>query len=284
MHTAFVTVLAAAAVLVPAAGFAQSATLRVGAAKVDVTPTVDELPERYEGILDRLYSRAVVIEDGGTAAALVSVDAGSVPDAVWQSVAATVESELGIPAANLLLTATHTHSAPPQPAEPYAQKIVESLRAAQQRLAPARLGYGTGVSHINVNRNRIDPTTRRWWEGPNDDGPSDKTVAVVKFETPDGDPIAVYYNDAMHAVAAGQLDLVSGDAPGAASRYIEDSFDDEIVALWSSGAAGDQNPRYFEQTYALREIRIRDYAARGIDISPSPPGGMELLMSMPRAA
>src|SRR5690606_36401873 len=126
MHTAFVTVLVAAAVFIPAAGLAQNATLRVGAAKVDITPAVDELPERYEGILDRLYSRAVVIEDGGTAAALVSVDAGGVPDAVWQSVATAVEGELGIPITNLLLTATHTHSAPPHPAGPYAQKIVES--------------------------------------------------------------------------------------------------------------------------------------------------------------
>ena len=67
----------------------------------------------------------------------------------------------------------------------------------------------------------------------------------------------------MHAVAAGQLDLVSGDAPGTTSKYIEDSFDDKVVALWSSGAAGDQNPIYFQQTYDLREIRIKDYAKRG---------------------
>jgi neutral ceramidase len=277
MHTAFVTIFVLAAVITPSPSLAQSSTLRVGAAKVDVTPAVEELPQSYDGILDQLYARAIVIDDGRAAAALVTVDAGIVPDAVWQSVATAVESELGIPAGNLLLTATHTHSAPPQPAGPFAQRIVESVRLAAQRLAPARLGYGTGVSYINVNRNIIDPITRRWWEGPNYDGPSDKTVAVIAFESPDGDPIAVYYNYAMHAVAAGQLDLVSGDAPGAASRYIEDAFDDEIVALWSSGAAGDQNPLYFHQTYALREIRIRDYAARGIDIGNSmPPGGQGL--------
>ena len=80
------------------------------------------------------------------------------------------------------------------------------------------------------------PQTKRWWEGPNYDGPSDKTVAVIKFESLNGTPIAVYYNYAMHGVAAGQLDLVSGDAPGTTSKYIEDSFDDKIVALWSSGA------------------------------------------------
>jgi hypothetical protein len=78
----------------------------------------------------------------------------------------------------------------------------------------------------------------------------------------------------MHGVAAGQLDLVSGDAPGTTSKYIEDTFDDKIVALWSSGAAGDQNPLYYQQTYDLREIRIKEYASRGVDISNSmPPGG-----------
>ena len=57
-------------------------------------------------------------------------------------------------------------------------EVVE-VRLAKQRLAPARVGYGTGVSYINVNRNIIDPKTRRWWEGPNYEGPSDKTVAVI---------------------------------------------------------------------------------------------------------
>jgi hypothetical protein len=89
----------------------------------------------------------------------------------------------------------------------------------------------------------------------------------------------------MHAVAAGQLDMVSGDAPGTTSRYIEDSFDDKIVALWSSGASGDQNPRYYQQTYDLREIRIKEYASRGIDISNSmPPGGQGLNKKDPAVA
>ncbi|HEY4363063.1 MAG TPA: neutral/alkaline non-lysosomal ceramidase N-terminal domain-containing protein [Bryobacteraceae bacterium] len=259
------------------AASAQNTALRVGAAKVDVTPAANALPQNYEGILDHIYSRAIVIDNGSAAAALITVDAGGVPDAVWQAVSKQLESELGIPAKNVLLTATHSHSVPGQPAGPYTQKIVESVRLAKQRLAPARVGYGTGLSYINVNRNIIDPQTRRWWEGPNYEGPSDKTVAVIKFESLSGEPIAVYYNYAMHGVAAGQLDLVSGDAPGTTSKYIEDSFDDKIVAVWSSGAAGDQNPIYFQQTYDLREIRIKDYAKRGIDISNSmPPGGQGL--------
>jgi hypothetical protein len=102
-------------------------------------------------------------------------------------------------------------------------------------------------------------------------------VAVIKFEALNGDPIAVYYNYAMHAVITGTLDLVSGDAPGAASRYIESHFNDKVVALWSEGAAGDQNPIYFQQTYDLRKIRIDDFAKQGKDISNAmPPGGQGL--------
>ena len=266
-------------------GFAQNLSLKAGAAKVDVTPAESELPRNYEGILDHLYARAIVLDDGTTSAALISLDAGGVSEQIWQNVTRQVESELGIPAKNVLMTATHTHSAPGQQAGRYVPKIVESVRLAKQRLAPARVGYGNGVSYINVNRNIIDPQTKRWWEGPNYDGPSDKTVAVVKFETLTGEPIAVYYNYAMHAVAAGQLDMVSGDAPGTTSRYIEDSFDDKIVALWSSGASGDQNPLYYQQTYDLREIRIKEYASRGIDISNSmPPGGQGLNKKDPAIA
>jgi neutral ceramidase len=259
------------------AAYAQNASLRVGAAKIDITPAANALPKNYEGILDHIHSRAIVIDNGTSTAALITVDAGAVPDPIWQAVSKQLESELGIPAKNVLLTATHSHSVPGQPAGPYTQKIVESVRLAKQRLAPARIGYGTGVSYINVNRNIIDPKTRRWWEGPNYDGPSDKTVAVMKFETVAGEPIAVYYNYAMHAVTVGQLDLVSADAPGTTSKYIEDSLDGKVVALWSSGAAGDQNPIYFQQTFDLRDIRTKEYAKRGIDISNAmPPGGQGL--------
>ena len=38
----------------------------------------------------------------------------------------------------------------------YVQKIVQSVRLARQRMVPARMGYSTGVSYINVNRQIID--------------------------------------------------------------------------------------------------------------------------------
>jgi len=262
-----------------------SSPIRVGAAKVDVTPSENERPKNSLGVLDRLYARAIVLDNGATSAALISVDAGAIPDALWQTVSGQIEKELGIPPARVLLTATHTHSAGGPRGSSYSQKIVESVRLAKQKLTAARIGYGTGVSYINVNRQIVDPTTGRWWEGANYDGPSDKTVAVITFAGLDGSPIAVYYNYAVHAVIAGQLDQISADIPGAASRYVEDSFDDRVVALWSSGAAGDQNPIYYQQTYDLREIRVKDYAKRGVDISNAmPPGGEGLNRSDPTVA
>lgn len=254
---------------------APAASLSVGAAKVDITPALSDLKKPYYGINDNIYSRAVVINNGNTTVALVSVDIGGINDEMADRILAKITATSGIPARNILITATHTHSVPfGISGDAFESKIASAVKLAKDKLQPARVGYGEGVSYINVNRNIIEPDTRRWWEGPNYDGPSDKTVAVVTFESLAGKPIAIYYNYAMHGVISGMFDQVSGDVPGATSRYLENNFDDEAVVLWSTGACGDQNPIYYQQTYDLREIRVKEYAKRGIDISNKmPPGG-----------
>jgi hypothetical protein len=259
------------------AGFGNAATaksLQAGAAKVDITPDAANLPKGIEGINDHIFVRAIVVDSGVTRAAMVTADVGMIPTPIWKSVTARAEKELKIPAKQLLLTATHTHSAWPPAAPVFEEKIMAALHEAVRHIQPATMSYGTGVSYINVNRNIIDPVTHRWWEGANYDGPSDKTVAVVTFATPAGKPIGVYYNYAVHGVLTGQLDQVGGDIQGATSAYIEDSLGPDAVAVYSNGAAGDQDPIYFQQTYDLRDIRIKDFAKRGEDISNAmPPGG-----------
>ena len=284
----FLAVAVAAVLLVgSAAALAEDrgGELEAGAAKVDVTPDAASPGGQFLGVLDPLFVRALVIENDGRRAALVSVDAGALSADTFKYVSERVQRELDIPAAQLMLTATHTHSAPFKRDRAFEDRIVEAIAKASAALQPARMAFGTGVSYINVNRNIIDPKTHRWWEGPNYDGVSDKTVAVVSFVTPAGKPIAVYYNYGVHAVITGNLDLVSGDIPGATSAYVEESLGPDAVALWSSGAAGDQNPIYFQQTYDLRQIRIDDFAKRGEDISNAmPPGGQGLDRSNPRVA
>lgn len=262
---------------------ATASGLRAGAARVDYTPLAGDLPRNFRGVLDPIYVRTVVLDDGNARAALVTIDAGAIPTALFQKVSARAQEDLGIAPENLLLSATHTHSVPFRLGDEVEERIMHGLRESVARLQPARVAYGTGVSHINVNRDRIDPKTSRWWEGPNYEGTSDKTVAVVRFETMQGVPIAVYANYAVHAVLTGTLDLISGDIPGATSRYVEDALGGDAVVLWASGAAGDQNPVYFNQTYELRDIRIADYARRGEDISNAmPPGGQGLDRANPR--
>ena len=261
----------------------QVGQLQAGAARVDITPGASELSPGSQGVLDPLFARAIVIDNSHTRAALLTVDAGGLPSALWEALRDRAERELGIPRSNFLLTATHTHSAPFRRNAGFEDRLFAAVSDAADRLQPARMAFGTGQSWINVNRNMIDPGNRRWWEGPNYDGPSDKTVAVMRFATLDGAPIAVYYNYAVHPVITGNLDMVSGDIPGAASAYLEASLGGDAVAVWSSGASGDQNPIFFNQTYELRAIRTQDYASRGEDISNAmPPGGQGLDRDNPR--
>jgi neutral ceramidase len=262
----------------------QTASFMAGAARIDITPPADKRPRNYIGVLDPIFARAIVIDDGARKAALISVDVGGIRTDLWARVTARLDRELGIPVDNVLLSASHTHSAPFVLAD-LEDQIVQAARQAARAAQPARMAFGTGVSHININRNIIDPTTHGWWEGANYDGPSDKTVAVLRFETLAGKPIAVYFNYAVHGVLTGTLDMISGDIPGAAQSYVEDSLGGDVVALWSMAAAGDQNPIYFQQTYDLRAIRIKDYAARGEDISNAmPPGGQGMDRNNPAVA
>jgi hypothetical protein len=259
------------------------AALRAGAARIDYTPRGPQLPGNFTGVLDPIFVRTLVLDNGSTRAALVAIDAGAIPGDLYEKVSTRAAAELEIPASQLLISASHTHSVPFRLDAGVEETILRALHDSIARLRPAQVTWGTGVSYINVNRDRIDPQTQRWWEGPNYDGPSDKTVAVVRIETPAGAPIAVYYNYAVHGVITGTLDMISGDIPGAASRYIEESLGGDAVALWASGAAGDQNPIYFNQTYELREIRIADHAKRGEDIANAmPPGGQGLDRGNPR--
>ncbi|MGD9158850.1 MAG: hypothetical protein PVG39_10620 [Desulfobacteraceae bacterium] len=215
---------------------------RAGAAKTDMTPYEDALPKGYNKILDRLYCRVVVIKNKTTGAALVSVDQGMVTNEQYDRWTREIEKETGIPAVNIFISASHTHGAPFGNIEGADSAVREAVKKAQSNLQPARMSFKTGLCYLNINRDVIDPVTRLWSQGPDHDGPSDKTVAVVTFKSVSGEPIAVYYNYAMHANTMFMSGSISADFPGETSRYIEEYYDNKLVALFSSGAAGDQNP------------------------------------------
>ncbi len=278
---------------------APSGPLQVGAARVDITPAPDAaLPmggyagrtQGFQRIHDHIYVRAIVLSDGTHQAALLEWELIFMPTKVWEELSQRVSKELGIPAENVIYAGVHDHSAPtlagmfggpPPPGAPprtppspgtiaYTAKVendaFEALRQAKANLRPAQVGFGTGMAYVNMNRREPFPKEGWWWLGYNPEGPSDKTVAVLKFTDLSGKPIALFINYPVHAVVMGGDNLaVTGDLAGATSRYVEQYYQgkiatrsdagwdlglrpeekvegDGVVALWTSGAAGDQNP------------------------------------------
>lgn len=267
---------------------AEPGALRAGAARVDITPPADAaLPmngfasrtQGFKAIHDPVYVRAIVLDDGSTQAALVAWESLYVPDAVWADVSKRVASDLGIRPENLLLAAVHDHGAPTLSlgsgqsganTVAYTRKVeddaVEAIRRAQARLEPARFGIGTGTAYLNINR-REATSNGGWALGHNENGPSDKTVTVIRFDTvSSGKPIAFFINYPVHAVVMGPENYqITGDIAGATSRFVEQHYlgkdhprsdlgprlqmrsadavgGDGVVAVWTSGPAGDQNP------------------------------------------
>jgi hypothetical protein len=249
-------------------GFARSNSatpFRVGAAKVDMTPSENALPQGFSRIIDRLFCRVVVIENGETGAALISVDWGMVSEGTYDKWTKKIEETTGIPAKNIFVSPSHTHAAPfGEVLENAEAAVIEAVKKAKANLQPARISYSTGLCYLNINRDVIDPVTRLWSQGPNYDGPSDKTVSVIKFENMQGEPIAVYYNYAMHANTMYMGGAISADFPGKASEYVEEYYDNKLVALFSSGAAGDQNPISVRPMYDAGRKRGGDAGAEKV--------------------
>ena len=237
---------------------ADQGNLRVGAARVEFTklmlPQMDPPLGKYEH--EKLYARAIVLDNGGAKAALVSFDGNSPATA-----RAKVADLLKCPLENVLISGTHSHSSgtagrPPSqantPVPPVDDVVLDAVRQAAAKLQPARMAFGTGLCYLNVNRDVINPKTRLWTQDANLNAPADKTVAVLKFENASGEPIAIYVNYAMHPVNLYLGGILSADYPGAMTRYIEKIFDDKAVVAFANGAEGDQNPLYLRpSTVAL---------------------------------
>src|SRR5438067_2067204 len=247
-------------------------TLKAGAARVEITPDPDAIPRPYTSILDPIYARAIYLENGHDRAVLLNADIGAIATTITENVSSEISRELNVPAANILISATHDHNAIfggprspgseiPQGLAAFEKKLqsglVQAAKQAKEKMQPARIGYGTGNLYLNVNRDAIDEHTRLWAQQPNLEYPSDKTLAVIKIESLTGDLIAVYMNYAMHANSLFLNGKVSGDFPGEAERYLEHTYNDKPVALWTSGAAGDQNPLYLRANSKITEARIR---------------------------
>lgn len=249
--------------------------LRVGAAKACINPTADmyPIPSSFADwgvapllqseIYDDIYCRAVIIDNGSEKILLLSYELANHPAA--PGLVEKLTEVTGIPAENIFISATHNHSAPKDNHTAFKNNslaevafhekywdiemaaTLEAVRSAMDSMRPARYGYGEGTSQVNVNRDVLSPFGF-WLEGRNLDGYSDKTVRALKFVDEQDQVIAVILNYGMHNTCVHMMkdadgkSKTSGNVSGIACRFVEETYGGEAVALWTSGAAGNQNP------------------------------------------
>src|SRR5438105_8338294 len=97
---------------------ARADELRVGSAAVVITPPLGTPMAGYyseraaEGVHDDLYAKALVLDQGGTRVALVSLDLISTPMGLVESARKEIERTMRIPGRNVMISATHAHTGP----------------------------------------------------------------------------------------------------------------------------------------------------------------------------
>jgi neutral ceramidase len=200
--------------------------LRVGAAAVKITPPTGTPmagyyePRGSEGVLDDIYAKAAVLDDGKTKVAIAACDLLGLPRGVVVEARRIVQEKTGIPANNVMISATHTHTGPAvigdygalddmitggsKLSKDYAEQlpklIAQAIEQAHSRLTPANMFYGrTDEPSISfIRRFRMKDGTVAWNPGilnPNiirPIGSIDPQVNVVYAETPDEKTIAAY--------------------------------------------------------------------------------------------
>jgi hypothetical protein len=217
--------------------------LLAGTGKADITPKVGvgmvgyfNRPGGAEGIHDPLLTRALVLDDGTSQIALVSVELLWLRARDVAEVRRMVASRCPLKHENILIFCTHTHGGP-APHRPdnwddslYA-RIADAVAHAYEARQPATLGTGSGqLVGYSINR--------RWL-----DRPADPSVGVIRVDRADGTPLAVVSNFACHAVVMGYDNLlITGDWPGYSSRLLEAELGHDMLALFAQGGAGDINP------------------------------------------
>lgn len=256
---------------------AQAAQPRVGVAAVDITPPLGIPLAGYyhargaDGVLDPLFSKALVLESAGTRVALVALDLIEVTRAITDAARAEITRVCGLPGGQVMIAATHAHTGPelvkpggrtadlggqqPVTTEYTAAlpaRIAGSVRLALERLQPARLSVArVRCEELTFNRRYIlRDGTVGWNPGKlNPDivrpaGPSDPELGLLYAEQPEASGptqgLATYVNFAMHTDTTGGS-KISADWPGALGRVLAGYHGAEHLTLVGLGTCGNLN-------------------------------------------
>ncbi len=255
------------------------AKFRAGACKVDVTPQI--LPVIRNGgfleasdnkVIDRLHARCLVLDDRVIRLAIMVVDSCMLPRDLCDEVKRTASGKTGIPFDRILISATHSHSAPsamnyclgsrldPRYRAFLPGKLVEVIVAANAGLQPARAAwdrvdaaeftacrrwsflkgseladpFGDETVRANMHPGHVNENA----VGPT--GPPDPWLSFLSVQTADGRPLSVLANFSMHYFSGHPG--VSADYSGLFSESLAKRLapgDAEFVGIMSQGTSGD---------------------------------------------
>ena len=246
---------------------------QAGAASIDITPPAGVPMAGYyyvrynEGTHDPLHAKALVFEKDGRKAALVALDLIGIPAEVTDRARVFVEGLTSVPGANLMVSATHSHTGPEMGSrlrnvDPAAlakldawraalpAKIAEAVKAAGANLQPVRVqaavGHEDSVSFIR--RFRMLDGSVAWNPGKMNPkvqapiGTIDPAVRSLFLSWRDGVPVAAYVNFANHLDTVGGL-RYSADYAYALSGVVDaaKSANPGHITLFTLGCAGNIN-------------------------------------------
>lgn len=239
---------------------ATAGEIKVGVAVVDLTPPLAlksplggygaRMNRPAEGVHDRIFAKALVISDGTHRFALVTADMLGFPPPVKPAVLDQL-AKLGWTPEQVVLLPSHSHTSiemnainplntfnvpqigihNPQVYELTVKNLVRVIEEAARRLEPARVG-SSSINITGWNRNRRLPN-----------GPVDPELTLLRVDTADGKPLAVFVNWTAHPTFMNENDMLfSGDWPGHLQRTLEALIGSGVTAMYSNGAEGDQAP------------------------------------------
>ena len=211
------------------------------------------------GTMHDLWAKALVLEDeNGEQAVLITTDLLEFPKNLSDNIRDRLQSQYNLSRAQIILSSSHTHSAPvlsgalydiypldsdqlekiDQYSTELADQIVKLVGEALNSMEPVQLYSQNGVVRFQVNR-RNNPagtlTSQTELQGPND-----YAVPVIKVVDEAGELMAITFGYACHPTVLDGYEW-SGDYPGFAQIELEKSYPG-TVAMFFQGTGADMNP------------------------------------------
>jgi len=224
--------------------------MRAGVAKVNITPPVGLELSGWAfgpsvGILDELYAKVLLLESDSKKAAIVTADLIGFDTKYADAIREGIANKVNMNANDVLVSCSHTHSGPAtmflrrwgEIDEDFVhvveKQLIGTATVAAKRMQEARIGAGKGrADGVGINRRDVES------------GSVDAEVGVIRVDNSQGEMLAVLMNYSCHPVAVHNYkNLISADYPGYAMGVIEKIKEGRVIALHTTGAAGDINPQ-----------------------------------------